>query len=409
MTVPCRTSCLRRVAHLADAAARPRATPSCSRGGHRQLVRRPRRVPGRRRRRGVGRLLSLPAAASASRFAPGTHTATARAVDAAATPPRATPVAFVVEAPPAPAATFDATLGVPACAGGSTLRLGAACSWAAARWVPSRTRPTRSSASAPTARGHLPLGRVARPAADRDARRQPARARARQVQVTATVWAFGASNVSTSTTPRTRRTPVWTLVGTAVPPGAGRAGPHRLIQPDGGRRAAGHSRRLPLRCGGAAHVPERRLRRPRRPRLRVRPRLPADPPATTPTFKAPRCAGFGTQCDSGTLLVGRASLGPEPNAPNTTFGECPDGNWGEFHVEPSIDRIQVVSADGTPLERGTLTRVDVTVFASTDCADRAPRPLRGLRSPQRTVGRSGLTGSTSAPSLRPAPEPRSCR
>lgn len=76
---------------------------------------------------------------------------------------------------------------------------------------------------------------------------------------------------------------------------------------------------------------------------------------------APRC-GPGWYCDSGALLDGRATLGPEPDAPNTV-DRCADGTAGAYHVDESIDRVKVLAADGVPLRAGTTGTVEVTVFA----------------------------------------------
>ncbi len=88
------------------------------------------------------------------------------------------------------------------------------------------------------------------------------------------------------------------------------------------------------------------------------------------TLKAPRCAGTGFYCDSGTLLDGRASLGPEPNEPNTIRGKCKDGTAGVYHVNRSIDAIRVFTAGSTPLATGKNAVIEVKVFASaTDALD----------------------------------------
>lgn len=77
--------------------------------------------------------------------------------------------------------------------------------------------------------------------------------------------------------------------------------------------------------------------------------------------RAPRC-GAGWYCDSGTLLDGRAGLGPEQNAPNT-LDACADGRNGAYHVDQSIDRVRLLAADGVPLQAGTTATAEVTVFA----------------------------------------------
>jgi hypothetical protein len=82
-----------------------------------------------------------------------------------------------------------------------------------------------------------------------------------------------------------------------------------------------------------------------------------------PALQAPRCAGVGSACDSGTLLNGRASLGPEPNQPNTINDSCADGSLGAYHSDESNDRIKVSTLDATTLMNGKTVRVDATVWA----------------------------------------------
>jgi hypothetical protein len=82
---------------------------------------------------------------------------------------------------------------------------------------------------------------------------------------------------------------------------------------------------------------------------------------------APRC-NAGWYCDSGTLLDGRAKLGPESHAPNTVDG-CSDGTNGAYHVDESIDRIRVLAGDGTPLQANTTGSLEVTVFAGPTWSD----------------------------------------
>jgi hypothetical protein len=83
------------------------------------------------------------------------------------------------------------------------------------------------------------------------------------------------------------------------------------------------------------------------------------------TLQAPRCSTAGSSCDSGLLLTGRGLLGPEPNASNTLYGSCVDGNSGTFHSDESNDRIRVVSVDGTPFAPGKTVRIEATVWAWT--------------------------------------------
>ncbi|MFN8091455.1 MAG: metallophosphoesterase [Vicinamibacteria bacterium] len=89
------------------------------------------------------------------------------------------------------------------------------------------------------------------------------------------------------------------------------------------------------------------------------------------TLRTPRCAAVGTSCDSGTLLNGRGSLGPESGQPNTVNGTCADGASGSFHADESNDRIRVSTVDGTPFAPGKVVKVDATVWAySTFTSDR---------------------------------------
>jgi choice-of-anchor B domain-containing protein len=92
-----------------------------------------------------------------------------------------------------------------------------------------------------------------------------------------------------------------------------------------------------------------------------------------PLLKAPRCWAIGGLCDSGTLLVGRDGVGPEPNQPNTINDSCADGTSGVFHVDESNDRIQVSTLDGGPLAPGKIVKVEATVWdhnRSRDLRDR---------------------------------------
>jgi hypothetical protein len=92
-----------------------------------------------------------------------------------------------------------------------------------------------------------------------------------------------------------------------------------------------------------------------------------------PALHAPRCGTALNKCDSGSLLTGRAMLGPEPNQPNTLAASpCADGTGGSFHSDESLDRIVVTSASGLPLARGQSATVTVTAWiwgASSDFVD----------------------------------------
>ncbi len=87
-------------------------------------------------------------------------------------------------------------------------------------------------------------------------------------------------------------------------------------------------------------------------------------------LKAPKCATLGAYCDTGTLVVGRGSIGPEANAPNTIASSCADGNSGSFHGDESLDRLRITSVDGTAFAPGKTVKVDATVWAySTGTSD----------------------------------------
>ena len=82
-----------------------------------------------------------------------------------------------------------------------------------------------------------------------------------------------------------------------------------------------------------------------------------------PVLRAPRCATAGSGCDSGALVNGRDGKGPEPNQPNTINSSCADSTGGTYHVDESIDRIRVVTTDGSPLAAGKTVRIETTVWA----------------------------------------------
>jgi hypothetical protein len=93
--------------------------------------------------------------------------------------------------------------------------------------------------------------------------------------------------------------------------------------------------------------------------------VPAPPGAAAydAVLKAPRCSGPASGCDSGTLLVGSGTRGPEPNQPNTIAGSCADGSGGTFHADESNDRVKVLTLDATPLAAGKTVRIEATVWA----------------------------------------------
>jgi len=81
-----------------------------------------------------------------------------------------------------------------------------------------------------------------------------------------------------------------------------------------------------------------------------------------PTYRAPRCASPQAACDTGTLVNGRAGLGPEANRPNTLGGTCQDGASGTYHVDESLDRLRISSLDGLPFAAGKVVRIEATVW-----------------------------------------------
>jgi hypothetical protein len=93
---------------------------------------------------------------------------------------------------------------------------------------------------------------------------------------------------------------------------------------------------------------------------------PLDVAVADPSLGAPACGEGGPRCSSGTLLVGRGALGPEAAAPSTIAASCPDGAAGLFHVDRSIDAVEVASLDGGELAPGRLARVTVRLFSSAD-------------------------------------------
>ena len=85
--------------------------------------------------------------------------------------------------------------------------------------------------------------------------------------------------------------------------------------------------------------------------------------AYDPVLKAPRCSGAASGCDSGSLVNGRDGKGPEPNQPNTINNSCADSTGGTYHVDESVDRIRVVTTDGSALAAGKTVRIETTVWA----------------------------------------------
>jgi len=125
-----------------------------------------------------------------------------------------------------------------------------------------------------------------------------------------------------------------------------------------------------------------------------------------PSLKAPKCAAAGPYCDSVGLLNGRATLGPEVNAPNNIYAQCADGPYGTYHSSESIDRIKVTTLDGSNLAVGKQARIEVTVYAwaSSNAVDLYSAPdatnpswtLLGTLTPQ-TTGIQVLTKTFTVP------------
>ncbi|KAL3805312.1 hypothetical protein HJC23_009019 [Cyclotella cryptica] len=77
------------------------------------------------------------------------------------------------------------------------------------------------------------------------------------------------------------------------------------------------------------------------------------------TLLAPHCRGRNRSCDSGDLLVGRAS---EMNSPNTIDG-CVDGEDTTETYAESVKRIRITSVNGDDLRGGDLVKIQATVIS----------------------------------------------
>ncbi|HYO69758.1 MAG TPA: Ig-like domain-containing protein [Archangium sp.] len=87
-------------------------------------------------------------------------------------------------------------------------------------------------------------------------------------------------------------------------------------------------------------------------------------PVYDTTRKVPRCTQAGPLCDSGTLLNGRGPVGPEANAPNTLSSGCLDGTAGTYRSTESLERLRVITVDGSPLAVGKQVRIEASVYVS---------------------------------------------
>ena len=90
--------------------------------------------------------------------------------------------------------------------------------------------------------------------------------------------------------------------------------------------------------------------------------LPPGNAVYDPSLKAPKCATVGALCDTGGLVDGRASLGPETNAPNTIGSACADGTAGSYHSDESLDRLKIATVDGTNLAPGKAVKIEATAW-----------------------------------------------
>jgi hypothetical protein len=91
--------------------------------------------------------------------------------------------------------------------------------------------------------------------------------------------------------------------------------------------------------------------------------LPAGNATFDATLKVPRCLAAGTFCDTGGMIDGRASLGPETNTPNTINSTCADGTSGTYHSDESLDRLKVSTTDGSLLAAGKTVLIEATVWS----------------------------------------------
>jgi hypothetical protein len=185
--------------------------------------------------------------------------------------------------------------------------------------------------------------------------------------VEATVWAYtgyDADRLDLYAAPDASA-PAWTYVGTIQPTASG---PQVLsvdvVLPSGGAQVVRARYRYggtPAPCGTGSYDDHDDLA------FAVDQNVAYDA-----SLQAPACPRAAAFCDSDALLVGRANLGPEPNAPNTLTGaSCKDGNAGAFHVDPSIDGIRVTAVDGARLAVGRTVQVDLRVWASSAWATEA--------------------------------------
>ncbi|ADO70681.1 S8 family serine peptidase [Stigmatella aurantiaca] len=80
-------------------------------------------------------------------------------------------------------------------------------------------------------------------------------------------------------------------------------------------------------------------------------------------LKAPKCGTVGPLCDTGALLQGRGSTGPEVNAPNTLRSSCYDGSSGSYQSDESLEGLRVSTNDGSEFAPGKTVTVTARVWA----------------------------------------------
>ena len=100
--------------------------------------------------------------------------------------------------------------------------------------------------------------------------------------------------------------------------------------------------------------------------------------AWDPSIQMPQCVSAGRSCDTGALVVSRATLGAwEPSFPNTLSSSCADGTSGLFHVAPSLDRVVVRSASGWLGDGPIQLEATVWVSSLSERLDVFVRPING--------------------------------
>jgi aqualysin 1 len=80
-----------------------------------------------------------------------------------------------------------------------------------------------------------------------------------------------------------------------------------------------------------------------------------------PARQAPACDSAVALCDTFGLLTGRGAT--EASGPSNLSSACQD-SAGSYHEDESVDRIRVVSVDGTPLASGKLAEIQMHIWAA---------------------------------------------